>query len=63
MSVAEKIKTGMAQGSWIRRMFEEGAALKKRYGPDRVFDLTLGNPVMEPPDTPKRGPRLPGSFL
>jgi aspartate aminotransferase len=39
----------MAQGSWIRRMFEEGAILKKQYGEDKVFDLTLGNPVMEPP--------------
>jgi len=39
----------MREGSWIRRMFEEGVELKKRYGEDRVFDLSLGNPVMEPP--------------
>jgi len=39
----------MAEGSWIRRMFEEGAALKQRYGEENVFDLSLGNPVMEPP--------------
>ena len=39
----------MATGSWIRRMFEEGAALKQRYGEENVFDLSLGNPVMEPP--------------
>jgi len=39
----------MAEGSWIRRMFEEGMALKKRYGAENVFDLSLGNPVMEPP--------------
>jgi len=39
----------MQEGSWIRRMFEEGAELKKRYGEDKVFDLSLGNPVMEPP--------------
>jgi aspartate aminotransferase len=49
MSVADKVRTGMAQGSWIRRMFEEGTALKKKYGADKVFDLSLGNPVMEPP--------------
>jgi len=30
-------------------MFEEGRILKQRYGEDKVFDLTLGNPVMEPP--------------
>jgi aspartate aminotransferase len=39
----------MAQGSWIRRMFEEGAELKERYGPENVSDLSLGNPVVEPP--------------
>ena len=39
----------MAEGSWIRRMFEEGAELKKRYGEENVFDLSLGNPVVEPP--------------
>ncbi len=31
-------------------MFEEGIALKKRFGESNIFDLTLGNPVMEPPD-------------
>jgi aspartate aminotransferase len=30
-------------------MFEEGAMLKKRYGEEDVFDLSIGNPVMEPP--------------
>jgi aspartate aminotransferase len=50
VSVADKIKTGMAQGSWIRRMFEEGNALKRKYGAENVFDLSLGNPVMEPPE-------------
>ncbi len=50
MSVADRIKTGMAQGSWIRRMFEEGIALKQKYGVENVFDLSLGNPIMEPPE-------------
>jgi len=39
----------MAQGSWIRKMFEEGASLKHQYGEENVFDLSLGNPVLEPP--------------
>ncbi len=39
----------MATGSWIRRMFEEGAILKKQYGEENIFDLSLGNPIMEPP--------------
>ena len=30
-------------------MFEAGIALKRQYGEDRVFDLSLGNPVVEPP--------------
>jgi len=39
----------MKVGSWIRRMFEEGIAMKKKYGAENVFDLSLGNPIMEPP--------------
>ena len=49
MSVSEKVRKSMAEGSWIRRMFEEGAALKQRYGAENVFDLSLGNPEIEPP--------------
>jgi aspartate aminotransferase len=30
-------------------MFEEGTDLKERYGEGNVFDLSIGNPVMEPP--------------
>ena len=30
-------------------MFEEGACLKAELGPERVFDFSLGNPVVEPP--------------
>ena len=40
----------MAKGSWIRRMFEEGIALKKKYGENSIYDLSLGNPVVDPPD-------------
>lgn len=40
----------MGEGSWIRKMFEEGIALKQRHGAENIFDLSLGNPVMEPPD-------------
>jgi aspartate aminotransferase len=49
VSVSDKVQRSMAQGSWVRRMFEEGASLKRRYGEENVFDLSLGNPVMEPP--------------
>lgn len=33
----------------IRKMFEEGAVLKKKYGEDKVFDFSLGNPDLDPP--------------
>ena len=49
MGISEKIRQFMEQGSWIRSMFEQGIALKEKYGEDRVFDLSLGNPIMEPP--------------
>ena len=49
MSVSQKIRTAMASSSWIRRMFEEGAELKARLGPERVYDFSLGNPNLEPP--------------
>ena len=54
MSVSERVKKGMEVGSWIRRMFEEGIAMKKKFGPENVYDLSLGNPVMEPPPEFKR---------
>jgi len=49
MTIAEHIRHSMEEGSLIRKMFEEGAALKQRYGAGNVFDLSLGNPIMEPP--------------
>lgn len=49
MSISNSVQKSMAQGGWIRRMFEEGTRLKEQYGNYNVFDLSLGNPVMEPP--------------
>ncbi|MEJ5329282.1 MAG: pyridoxal phosphate-dependent aminotransferase [Desulfobaccales bacterium] len=49
MSVSRKIRAALESASWIRRMFEEGAELKARLGPDKVCDFTLGNPDLEPP--------------
>jgi len=31
-------------------MFEEGISLKRQYGDENVFDLSLGNPVIDPPE-------------
>ena len=49
MAVAKKIQRFMQEGSWIRRMFEEGIELKQRFGEENIFDLSLGNPILEPP--------------
>ncbi len=50
MSIAKEIKTMMAGSSWIRKMFEEGAKLKAQHGPENVYDFSLGNPNLDPPD-------------
>jgi len=49
MTIAAKMAAAIQSSSWIRRMFEEGAALKAQLGPDQVYDFTLGNPDLEPP--------------
>jgi len=49
MAISIKISKAMKASSWIRRMFEEGAKLKKQKGMENVYDFTLGNPVTEPP--------------
>ena len=49
MAISEKVSRFMKKSSWIRKMFEEGMRLKQEFGEKNVFDLSLGNPVMEPP--------------
>jgi len=49
MTVAKVIADQLEHASWIRRMFEEGARLKRERGVENVFDFTLGNPDLEPP--------------
>ncbi|MCF6336230.1 MAG: pyridoxal phosphate-dependent aminotransferase, partial [Spirochaetales bacterium] len=36
--------------SFIRKMFETGAKLKLEFGENNVFDFSLGNPAMNPPE-------------
>jgi aspartate aminotransferase len=50
LSIAEKIREAQSRASWIRKMFEDGDRLKRERGADNVFDLTLGNPCLDPPD-------------
>ena len=33
----------------IRKMFEEGALLKQKYGAENVYDFSIGNPDLDPP--------------
>ncbi len=49
MPAAPEIREAILKGSWIRKMFEEGAQLKAAVGADKVFDFTLGNPYGDPP--------------
>lgn len=49
MEVSNSIAGQLKNASWIRRMFEEGARLKQERGPENVYDFTLGNPDVEPP--------------
>jgi aspartate aminotransferase len=49
MAVSEAVRGQMEGASWIRRMFEEGIRLSAEHGAENVFDLSLGNPLLEPP--------------
>lgn len=49
MSLARTVAEQMERASWIRRMFEIGARMKAERGPENVYDYTLGNPEVEPP--------------
>ena len=48
--IAEKMKTLVANNSAVRAMFEEGNRLKGIYGEENVFDFSLGNPNVAPPE-------------
>ncbi len=47
--VTDEIRNFMANSSGIRKMFEAGIELRKKYGADKVFDFSLGNPDLPPP--------------
>lgn len=46
----QKIVEGLAKSSMIRAMFEEGERLKKIHGADNVYDFSIGNPELDPPE-------------
>lgn len=47
---SKKVVDGLAGSSMIRAMFEEGNRLRKQFGADNVFDFSIGNPEIEPPE-------------
>lgn len=53
MAVSKKMLQFMEKSSWIRKMFEEGGRLKQIHGADNVFDFSLGNPNVPPPEIVK----------
>jgi len=50
MAIAKKIESLIAKQSWIRNMFEEGTRLKAEHGAQNVYDFSLGNPKLPPPE-------------
>ncbi|MGK0288600.1 MAG: aspartate aminotransferase [bacterium] len=53
MTISNQIKSSIENSSWIRKMFEEGGRLVELHGKENVFDLSLGNPIFEPPQKVK----------
>lgn len=48
--IAEKMKPFVQNNSAIRMMFEEGNRLRAKYGANKVYDFSLGNPSVPAPD-------------
>lgn len=51
--ISEKMKSLVANSSVIRAMFEEGKLMAQEYGADNVYDFSLGDPSVEPPEEVK----------
>lgn len=47
--ISNKMEPLVKNSSVIRAMFEEGAKMKAKYGEDKVFDFSLGNPNVPAP--------------
>jgi aspartate aminotransferase len=50
MTISSKIEDIISRASFIRKMFEEGARLKAVHGAENVYDFSLGNPNLPPPE-------------
>ena len=47
--ISEKMMDLVANSSVIRAMFEEGKLMAEKFGAENVYDFSLGNPSVEPP--------------
>ena len=52
--ISTKMMEYVSNSSIIRAMFEEGKKLSLIYGEENVFDFSLGNPNVEPPENIKK---------
>lgn len=52
--ISDKMKKLVSNNSTIRAMFEEGKKLSEIYGEENVFDYSIGNPNVEPPESIKK---------
>lgn len=52
--ISKKMKKLVENSSTIRAMFEEGKRLSDIYGEENVFDFSLGNPNVRPPENIKK---------
>lgn len=48
--ISNKMKELVKGSSVTRAMFEEGKKMAKKYGAENVYDFSLGNPSVEPPE-------------
>lgn len=49
MKFATKVTENTKNASWIRKMFEKGAERAQIVGVENVYDFSIGNPFLEPP--------------
>ena len=52
--ISSKMRDMVLNSSTIREMFEEGKRLSSIYGEENVFDFSIGNPNVEPPEEIKK---------
>ena len=51
--ISDELRKSLAAGNGIRSAFLEACRQKKQYGPDNVFDLSIGNPLAPAPEEVK----------